>query len=243
LVQFLAGGGWDALTSFVQAEAARGLQVEAVLATPVVLAHVFRGETLWAYNEALGTSETWGPGADAALRASDIAMPVMVLVVAALCWAAREHAEDTLLLGTMALMAGLIVTHRVGSPQFVAWLAPPAVVALCLRRKPWFWAPVGALLLATAGLTGRLYPSGYMGFLGGEGVMVAVWVFRNLLVVAVFVVALVELARTGRDGWRRLAARTALAPGPVAAAGGGPAATQGEPTGAGAGGGGEREAG
>jgi hypothetical protein len=202
--QRLAGGDWHKLTSFVRAETDRGLQVEAILATPAVLTHALKGETIWRYNDDLGTSETWGRAADIALAVSDFALPAVVLVVAALCWLARERAADTLLVGTLALMTGLIVAHKVGSPQFVAWTAPPVVAALCLRRPTRFWLGSGAALAAAAGLTGSLYPWGYYDFLDGEPLMLGVWVIRNLLVAGVFVAALARLARLGRPGRRAL---------------------------------------
>lgn len=198
-LQQAAGGQWRFLTSFVETETDRGLQIEAVLATPVVLGHAFKGEQLWAWNDVLSTSETWGPGAELAVKISDVAMPLMALAVGVLVWLARHRPTAALLTGTLAMMSGLIVTHKVGSPQFVAWLAPAAVVALCFERRLRFWLPVGIALLVTAALTGWLYPWGYIPFLGGDRLMLAVWVVRNLLLVGVFVFALVELVRLWRS--------------------------------------------
>ncbi|MDR1119047.1 MAG: glycosyltransferase 87 family protein, partial [Bifidobacteriaceae bacterium] len=174
--QRLAGGGWSQLTSFVRAEAERGLQIEAVLAMPAVLGHVFKGEATWQYNDALGTSETWGAAADAALRVSDFAMPAVAVVVGVLVWLARHEPADALLEGSFAIMTGLIVFHKVGSPQFVAWTAPAVVAALCLRRQVWFWTVIGVLLLSASALTGWLYPWGYFEFLDGAPLGIAVWV-------------------------------------------------------------------
>jgi hypothetical protein len=174
---------------------------------------VLRGEVLWDYNEALGTSETWGPGAEVALGVSDWAMPAVVALVGVLCWRARERATESLLLGSLAMMAGLIAAHKVGSPQFMAWLAPPVVVALCVGARPGFWRPVGVALLAAAGLTGWLYPWGYIPFLQGSALMVTVWVVRNVIVVVVFAVACVALARLGPP-LRRAPAAAASQPDP-----------------------------
>jgi hypothetical protein len=197
-LQRLFGGDWDTLTSFVRAETDRGLQVEAVLATPAVLAHAWRGDGFARYNEDLGTSETWGPWAEAALDVSDWAMPAVAVAVGLLCWRARAHAVESLLVGSLAMMAGLIVAHKVGSPQFVAWLAPPVVVGLCVSFGSVFWQVNGLMLLAAAGLTGWLYPWGYIAFLSASPVMLTVWVVRNAIVVGVLVAALVRLTRLGR---------------------------------------------
>ncbi|MDR1634127.1 MAG: glycosyltransferase 87 family protein [Bifidobacteriaceae bacterium] len=200
LLQFAAGGQWRFLTSFVGAETDRGLQIEAVLATPVVLAHAAKGEALAVWNSTLSTNETWGAGADVAVRVSDIAMPLAVLAVGALVWRARRQTTAALLTGTLAMMSGLIVTHKVGSPQFVAWLAPAVVVGLCVGRRLKFWLPVGIASLVMAALTGWLYPWGYVPFISGDRLMLAVWVVRNALLVAVFAFAVVELVRLGRPG-------------------------------------------
>ncbi|MDR1189575.1 MAG: hypothetical protein LBK95_19345 [Bifidobacteriaceae bacterium] len=199
LLQVVAGGRLSVLTSFVSAETERGLQIEAVLATPVVLAHVARGEVPWVWNSELSTVETWGPGADLAIRISDIAMPLMVVVVGLLAYLARRRPVPALLVGALAMMSGLIVTHKVGSPQFVAWLAPPVVVALCVGKRWRFWLPVAGAVLVAAALTGLLYPWGYTQFLNADRPMLAVWVIRNVLVAAVFVAALVELVRLWRS--------------------------------------------
>jgi hypothetical protein len=199
LLQRLAGGEWTYLTSFIAEEADRGLQVEAVLATPVVLGHLLKKEVLWQYNWDLATVETWGPGADAAMVVSNITMPIMVVGVSVLIWLARRYRTDAMLLGTLTLLTGLICTHKVGSPQFVAWTAPAVVVALALRRRLKFWIPIGAILLVTAGLTGLIFPWGYVRMLGGSYPWLAAWVVRNGLLVAVMVCGIVQLVRLARQ--------------------------------------------
>ncbi|MDR3107268.1 MAG: hypothetical protein LBU05_03590 [Bifidobacteriaceae bacterium] len=198
LLQWAAGGQWRFLTSFIHAEAGRGLQIEAVLATPVVLSHAAHGEQSWVWNDGLSTYETWGAGAELAIRVSDGAMALMALAVGLLTWLARNRAGAALLVGTLATMTGLIVTHKVGSPQFIAWLAPAAVAALCAGHRLRFWLPVSFALLVTAALTGMLYPWGYSAFLSGDRAMLTVWTIRNLLLVAVFAATLAELVRLWR---------------------------------------------
>ena len=189
------GGQWRFLTSFVGAETDRGLQVEAILATPVVLAHAARGETTHQWNDELSTWETWGSGADVAIQVSDIAMPLLVLAVAVLAWLARRRPAEALTVASLALMSGLIVTHKVGSPQFIAWIAPPLVIGLCLGYCLRFWTLLYATGVLAAALTGLLYPWGYGPFLSGDRLWLTIWVVRNLLVVAIFVAAIVGLAR------------------------------------------------
>jgi uncharacterized membrane protein len=199
LVQRLAGGEWQYLTSFVTEETDRGLQVEAVLATPVVLGHLLKKEILWQYNWDLATVETWGPGAQTAITVSNITMPLMVVAVSVLVWLARRYRTDAMLVGTLTLLTGLIVTHKVGSPQFVAWTAPAVVVALAMQRKLRFWIPMGMILLVTAGLTGRIFPWGYSPMLNGSYPWLAAWVVRNGLLVVVLVCGIVQLVGMARE--------------------------------------------
>jgi hypothetical protein len=203
LLQQAAGGQWRFLTSFVSAETGRGLQIEAVLATPVVLALASRGQTIYRWNNELSTYETWGAGADLAIRVSDVGMPLMVLAVGVLVWLARRRPTAALLVGSLAMMSGLIVTHKVGSPQFLAWIAPAMVVGLAVGRRAVFWIPVAGAGLIAAALTGLLYPGGYGAFLSADRTMLAIWVIRNLLVVAIFASALLELVRLRRSSRSR----------------------------------------
>jgi hypothetical protein len=198
VAQRLFGGTWENLATFVTAENTRGLQVEAVLATPVVLAHAAAGEAVAEYNWELGTNETWGAGAETAIQVSDLAMPAVVVMVGVMLWFARKHPVDAMLVGSLAILTGLICAHKVGSPQFVAWIAPPILVALALRRDTAFWGATGVGALVAAGLTGLLFPWGYMGFLNGEWPWLALFTVRNVLLVAIFVAAAVKLVLLAR---------------------------------------------
>jgi hypothetical protein len=215
-IQWLAGGNWRTLTSFITVQNERNLQVEAVLAMPAVLDHAAKGEQLWNYNQELGTSETWGPWADWGISVSNLALPAIVIVVAVLTYLARRQPVDALLLGVFSMLVGMIVAHKVGSPQFMAWTAPAVVVAICFGRRKRFWVPVGLSLIVASGITGQLYPWGYIPFLNGEPTWLAAWVLRNLILIGALIAGIVELALlAARDRRSRLTSEVDL---PAAAA-------------------------
>ncbi|MDR1798764.1 MAG: DUF2029 domain-containing protein [Bifidobacteriaceae bacterium] len=207
-LQLLAGGKPNLLLSFVSAEADRGLQVESVLATPVVVLHAIKGEELWVYNEELFTVETWGGLADAMAAIGDVAMWLGLIVIGLLVLCARRRPVEALLTGAFAAMAAMIVLHKVGSPQFIAWLAPAVVVGLIALPASRLWASLAVNLLVVAGLTMVVYPWGYNALLLGDKSLLVVLVVRNLLLTLAFGLVLWKLVHLARPGlaevWGRL---------------------------------------
>jgi hypothetical protein len=113
---------------------------------------------------------------------------------------------------SLAFVTALIVTNKVGSPQFVSWLAPPVVLWLVLARRGGPSAAVpAALAVGIAALTQVIYPWEYQALLGVEPWMLVLITVRNLGEVALLVVALVQLWRAGSSSrssdaaasWRR----------------------------------------
>ncbi len=80
---------------------------------------------------------------------------------------------------SLGLVAAFIAFNKVGSPQYVAWLAAPVILGLVYQGRG-FRRP--ALLVAvTAGLTQLFYPYLYDHLLLAEPDMVLVLSLRNLL--------------------------------------------------------------
>ena len=98
----------------------------------------------------------------------------------------------------------LIVFNKVGSPQFVSWLAVPIVLGLSTAatgRGISFRTPA-ILALVIAALTQVMYPVLYGQLLALNVAMLLVLSARNLLYVALLVwavVALVKLLRSRED--------------------------------------------
>ena len=212
-----AGGGLRYIASFLSAQDGRGLQVEAVTASPWVLAALVRNDVAIVLNHKLATWEIVGPGTATIARAFDLLLPMAVAGVAWLIWRARARTREVLVWGPLALCTLLIVMNKVGSPQYIGWLAPPVVVALATRMPGPDSAPSGSAplpriartVLAIAALTQVVFPLMYRPLLNGNAVIAVVLVARNVGLVVVLVLACVQLARSRPS-------RTARVPGACA---------------------------
>lgn len=214
------GGGLSNITSFMSTQAGRGLQAESVTATPWVLASLTHDDVAIRLNGALATWEVRGPGASTAAAALDILLLIAVGLTAGLLWWARRgegkgsgSRPGVFLPGTLLVLIVLIVVNKVGSPQFMAWLAAPVAVMLsqargerdapdqadsdaappirpCAAGTPWLLT-VAAVVLATAGLTQVVFPWGYDEFLNGNVLVTSTLVLRNVLLVTITVLAVI----------------------------------------------------
>lgn len=186
------GGGLPHVGSFLSEQGARGLQIESVGATPWMVAALVQPSVERRLNEKLVTYEVHGPGTQLAADSLGLALVLaLVAVTALLLWARRRAGtsvavEAFVVRGALLVATCLIVFNKVGSPQFVGWLAPPVVVALALRLKG--WQVTAVLVLVIAGLTQLVFPTGYNSLLAGDPVMTTALVLRNVGLVALLVV-------------------------------------------------------
>ena len=129
--------GWDRLVSPLTYQDVRGLQIESILATPlIVAATIFPGQ--WHIAKAPSKSfEIFGPGVDQLLTASSVLMVCTMLF--GLGWAlwrllgdAWSPRSTALFFLTMVLL--LIVSNKVFSPQYVAWFGP--LLAVLMAKQP-----------------------------------------------------------------------------------------------------------
>lgn len=210
------GGGLRHVASFASAQDGRGLQLESVAASWWVARWITGGDAEAFYNEELITWEIHGSGT---ALAADLLGWLLPLAVGALCWLtwrARGRLADAELLtwSGLALTLALIVTNKVGSPQFLAWIAAPIAVGLAgwalglardggpeggggaeSRWLAWFsWPVVAVWALVIAALTHRVIPVGYFELVGGEPFVGWVLVARNVLVLGLFAGAVARLA-------------------------------------------------
>ena len=79
----------------------------------------------------------------------------------------------------------LIVFNKVGSPQFMVWMAPVIMVGLLHDRVR--WRTPALLALAVAATTFVIYPLFYTPLIHANPVMAAVLTARNILLVALLV--------------------------------------------------------
>lgn len=196
----LAGGG-AAQFGFVTAQTDRGLQVEAPLATFwlwMVVAGVPGAAVR--YSQELNTFEVAGPGVDGVAAASTplLAIGVAVIVLLAIRALLRGAGFATLFPATaLALVTVLIALNKVGSPQFIGWLAVPVVLIIVFRKRDALIP--AALALAIAALTQLFYPYWYDWLLAASPAFVLVLTARNLLELVLLGWAVAELWRSGRS--------------------------------------------
>lgn len=185
-VALLLGSGAN-VVSFITQQTGRGLQIEAPIST-LWLWQVAAGvpDTVVYYDRLILTFQVLGDGVDAA---ATLMTPVLALAVLAIILlgirASRQGASAAELLPplSLALVVALIAFNKVGSPQFVTWIAVPVVLGLATRAAGCgrsFRTPA-ILALVIAGLTQLIYPYLYSDLLATKVPILIVLTARNLL--------------------------------------------------------------
>lgn len=199
VVGLLLLGAREHLFGFLSQQGGRGLQIEAVAATPFLWA-VPGGGARIEYSFDILTFQIAAPGAGAVAAALSGAMVVGVLGILALAgWKAMRGAAFARLFPplALALVAALIVTNKVGSPQFQVWLIAPALLWIVFDRVRAVVPAVVVLVLC--GLTCLVYPLGYDALLRAEVLPIVVLSARNLLLVGLLVIGGGALMRIPAD--------------------------------------------
>lgn len=199
LVGFLAGGG-SSMLSFVTGQTGRGIQFEAPVATPWVwLGVVGASDAGVYYNHPMMTFEVFGSlVADVALWTTLVQFGALAITAGLVVLAYRAKADfgQIMAWGSLTATLDLIVFNKVGSPQFISWLAVPVMLGL-LYGVP-RWRATVAIVFAITVLTQAVYPYLYGPLLNLEVAPAAVLLTRNLLEIAALVYANVMLTRLGR---------------------------------------------
>ena len=182
------GGRFEDAFSFITQQTGRGLQIESGLGTFWMWDAFTRrpGASTIYYDTSILTYQLHGQGVQ---TAAAIATPLLGLVTIGLLAlaivAVRRGATAAELLPPLALAitTALILFNKVGSPQFVTWLAVPVIFGLSTAatgRGASFRFP-GALALVIADLTQVIYPYLYDQLLNLNVWMLLVLTVRNLL--------------------------------------------------------------
>jgi hypothetical protein len=204
-------GGWIRLVSPLTWQSDRGLQIESIWATPLMMARVVQ-PTEWIVDYSKFQAwEIFGPGVSPLLLLSNLATVAGLVVIVALNARAFRNPQPTpgaiglVVLATIAIMT---ISNKTLSPQYLLWLGGPMAALLILRstatepeKSTLRRLPIQLLLLAA--LTQLVYPLLYDGLLGRDGramitISTLVITLRNLALVA-FTVEVCRLA------WRLLA--------------------------------------
>ncbi|MDO8106383.1 hypothetical protein Q6348_04135 [Isoptericola sp. b441] len=180
------------ILSFLTDQGGRGMQLEAVGATPWLLASVATPAITRVDNRALNDWELHGWGTQAATVALGGLFAVGMVLVAGLVWWRRERrgdcwssdragAAELVVRGALLVTVAMIVLDKVGSPQYMTWLAPPVVAALGLGLPG--WRRTARWVLVVAGVTQAVFPWLYPGITAGLGIPATVLAARNVILV------------------------------------------------------------
>jgi hypothetical protein len=163
---FLAG--WARLVSPLTWQADRGLQIEAVAATPAMVAWGFGPGAFTVFYSEFNAYEVSGPSVHWLLTLTGV-LPVVVAGGLLTLWVrawrgAASSTPDAVAWSCLAAVSAFMVTSKVLSPQYLLWLLPLAAAALAVsrtdrgQRQLRRWAVV--LLVATS-LTQLVFPVYY----------------------------------------------------------------------------------
>jgi hypothetical protein len=178
-------GGIGHLTGFITEQTDRALQLEAPVTTPWVwLAALGHPGTTIYQNYEIATREVSGPGAGVAAAAmTPLMFSVLAGIFVLLLVAVRRRRDPAglMLVGSLALVTTFVVLNKVGSPQYILWIAPVVTVGVL---NDWVsWRVPAYLTVAIALLTTLVFPVFYLPLIHGDIGAVTLLTLRNGLLV------------------------------------------------------------
>jgi len=204
-------GGWARLISPLTWQSDRGLQIESIWATPLMLARAASPDQWLVDISQYQAYEIFGPGVDVWIVISNLATLLgLTMIILLTIRAFRHNGSTPVAIGfvVVATVAIMTITNKTLSPQYLLWLGGPMAALMVLRpnasvdEQPAINRMAGQLLILAL-LTQLVYPLFYDGYLGRNGQLMiilstVVTAIRNLALV-VFTVEACWLA------WRMLA--------------------------------------
>ena len=192
-VGLLAGG--TKVFGFVLQQQERGIQIESVMATPWMWLAKFGSANIF-FDDSILTNQVSGPLVQELAAVSNYLLFIALAITAFLAIRAVRAGRNRTQVFALAALTGvldLIVFNKVGSPQFMIWLAVPlvALVYFGINKSKVALAMGAAILL----LTQLVYPVFYIELLGLETMPLGLLTVRNLLLVALLIWANSQLLK------------------------------------------------
>jgi hypothetical protein len=192
-VGLLVGG--TKVFSFIFQQQERGIQIESVMATPWMWLAKYGSANLF-FDEVVLTNQVSGVFVEELASVSNLILLGALAITVLLAVRAVSSGADRNEVFALAALTGvldLIVFNKVGSPQFMLWVAVPLVALVYFKVKGARAALVmGAAILF---LTQLVYPVFYIGLLGLETMPLVLLTLRNALLVALLVWANIQLSK------------------------------------------------
>ena len=192
----VAAGANSSLFSFIFKQGSRGIQIESPIAMIWIwAAKLGLPDTGIYYDKEIITNQVYGPLVDVF---SSLMTPIMFAALGITVWlgirAIKAGAERNQVFAVMSLTAvlDLIVFNKVGSPQFMAWLAIP-MIALIIFKVPRLKIPA-ITLLTIAATTNLIYPIFYIDLMGLGDLSVGLLTARNAMLIGILVYANLRLS-------------------------------------------------
>jgi hypothetical protein len=197
-IALVLGSGMN-IFSFVTQQTGRGLQVEAPVSTIWMwFSRLHVPGAFVYYDPDILTYQVGGPGADVAAMVMTPILGLAVIAIAIVGFlAVRRKAPVTELLPPLmlAFITAFIAFNKVGSPQYMTWLAVPVILGLATSASGHgrsFRTPA-ILVLVIASLTQLFYPYLYINLLQLDPFLLSVLTARNLLLFVLLVWAIGRL--------------------------------------------------
>jgi hypothetical protein len=192
-IGLLAGG--TKVFGFVLQQQERGIQIESVMATPWMWLAKFGSADIF-FDDIVLTNQVSGPLVQELAAVSNYLLFIALAITAFLAIRAVRAGRNRTQVFVLAALTGvldLIVFNKVGSPQFMIWLAVPlvALVYFSINKSKVALAMGAAILL----LTQLVYPVFYIELLGLETISLGLLTARNLLLVALLIWASTQLLK------------------------------------------------
>lgn len=181
-IALVMGSGLN-VASFITQQTSRGLQIESPAATAYLWQVNLGAPNVGVYyDEQILTYQISAPGVEIIGSLTTVLMALFTLLIVAVgILAIRRGAnqQDVLFALALAFTVELIAFNKVGSPQFMGWLAVPIVAGLVYRPDRFRVPAVIALIMA--GLTQMLYPYSYDNLLRTQSLELTIITIRNVL--------------------------------------------------------------
>ena len=188
------GFGGSAVLSFVGSQQDRGLQIESVLATPWMWLAKSGFSKIYFDDDVL-TNQVSGPLVTDLASWSNWFMLLALIITLGLAARAVHNGQKpnhVFVWASLAAVAELIAFNKVGSPQFMLWLAVPLLAGIYLGVSKFKVALASVLVILL--LTQLIYPIFYLDLLALEEVPLWILTLRNLLLLGLVVVGNLRLA-------------------------------------------------
>ncbi|QOD03655.1 DUF2029 domain-containing protein [Pseudarthrobacter sp. BIM B-2242] len=203
-------GSVPKLLNFLTQQGDRGMQLEATFTTPWLWLSVLNiGDSRMYMNTDINSMQVDGPGTAVMSVLMQPLLILAALLVAGLTFWALHNGKlnhdangggvdrtELLLAGALTLTTAFVVFNKVGSPQFMVWLAPAVAVGLAHSWRE--WRVPAAMLIAIAVATFFIYPLFYDALSHNNPLMAGVLTIRNVLLVVLFLWSVRRLYSLGK---------------------------------------------